>query len=40
MLGRQLGTLTYRVHTDDLPAVVSELRAHTDVTVPVREVTA
>ena len=34
VLGKQLGTLTYRVHTDDLDAVVAELRSHTDVVVP------
>ncbi|MFF7682357.1 methionine ABC transporter ATP-binding protein [Microbacterium sp. NPDC007973] len=34
VLGKQLGTLTYRVHTDDLDAIVTDLRAHTDVVVP------
>ncbi|WP_295850915.1 methionine ABC transporter ATP-binding protein [uncultured Microbacterium sp.] len=38
VLGRQLGTLTYRVHADDLDAVVAELRAHTEVAVPAAEV--
>ena len=40
MLGKQLGTLTYRVHTENLDAVVNELRTHTDVVVPTVEARA
>ncbi len=40
VLGKQLGTLTYRVHAEDLAPVVAELRAHTDVVLPAAEVSA
>lgn len=40
VLGRQLGTLTYRVHTDaeTVDAIVAEIARHTEVSLPGRRV--